>query len=181
MKTVLLLSLLILLAAGGYYAGRLHSPAPADAGRATPAAVYQCPMHPWIKSDQSDAKCTICGMALVAATGAGNGSAAAVDPNLVTLTTAQAAVTGVRTDAVRRAPLQRGLRVNGVIDDDDTRHRILAARVPGRIEKLRRLLQSTRNDRARRRSGPFTHRRRVRRVVPTVRSSHSLVPATVSP
>ncbi len=32
------------------------------------AAVYQCPMHPWIKSDKADAKCTICGMALVAAT-----------------------------------------------------------------------------------------------------------------
>lgn len=135
MKTVLLLSLLILLAAGGYYAGRLHSPAPA-AGSATPAAVYQCPMHPWIKSDQADAKCTICGMALVAASASATANDAAVDPNLVTLTPAQAAVTGVRTAAVRRAPLQRSLRVNGVIDDDDTRHRILAARVPGRIEKL---------------------------------------------
>jgi Cu(I)/Ag(I) efflux system membrane fusion protein len=136
MKTVLLLSLLILLAAGGYYAGRLHSHAPADTDSPASAAVYQCPMHPWIKSDQADAKCTICGMALVAASASATANDAAVDPNLVTLTPAQAAVTGVKTDTVRRAPLQRGLRVNGVIDDDDTRHRILAARVPGRIEKL---------------------------------------------
>lgn len=101
---------------------------------AAAAAVFQCPMHPWIKSDHAGAKCTICGMALVApAAGAAD---AAADPNLVTLTPAQAAVTGVQTSAIRRAPLVRTLRVTGVIDDDETRHRILAARVPGRIEQL---------------------------------------------
>ncbi len=98
------------------------------------AAVYQCPMHPWIKSDKPGAKCTICGMALVAA--ANGGEAAAADPNLVSLTAGQVAVTGVQTTAVTRGPLVRTLRVNGVIDDDDTRHRILTARVPGRVEKL---------------------------------------------
>jgi Cu(I)/Ag(I) efflux system membrane fusion protein len=100
------------------------------------ATVYQCPMHPWIKSDKADAKCTICGMALVAATNAAAAGAGGVDPNLVTLTPAQAAVIGVQTSPVARGPLTRSVRVNGVIDDDDTRHRILAARVPGRIEKL---------------------------------------------
>ena len=94
-------------------------------------------MHPWIKSDKPDAKCTICGMALVAAGNANAGNAdAPLDPNLVTLTANQAAVTGVQTATVTRGALVRTLRVNGVIDDDDTRHRILAARVPGRVEKL---------------------------------------------
>lgn len=102
---------------------------------AVAATVHQCPMHPWIKSDQADAKCTICGMALVAATAPAAGDQP-VDPNLVTLTASQAAVTGVSTAAVTRGPLVRTLRVNGVIDDDETRHRILAARVPGRVEKL---------------------------------------------
>ena len=97
------------------------------------AAIYQCPMHPWIKSDKPDAKCTICGMALVAAPVGGPGAA---DPNLVTLTPASATVVGVRTTAVRRAALVRTLRVTGVIDDDDTRHRILTVRIPGRVEKL---------------------------------------------
>ncbi len=101
---------------------------------AAPATVYQCPMHPWIKSDKPGAKCTICGMALVAAS-AGDASTAA-DPNLVTLTPAAASVVGVQTAEVHRGPLVRTLRVTGVIDDDDTRHRILAARVPGRVEKL---------------------------------------------
>lgn len=98
------------------------------------ATVYQCPMHPWIKSEKPDAKCTICGMALVAATAAEAG--ATLDPNSVTLTSGQVAVTGVKTAAVVRGPLVRTIRVNGVIDDDETRHRILAARVPGRVEKL---------------------------------------------
>lgn len=100
---------------------------------AAPATVYQCSMHPWIKSDKPGGKCTICGMALVAVTG---DAATFTDPNLVTLTPAAASVVGVQTAEVRRAPLVRTLRVTGVIDDDDTRHRILTARVPGRVEKL---------------------------------------------
>jgi membrane fusion protein, copper/silver efflux system len=99
------------------------------------ATVYQCPMHPWIKSEKPDAKCTICGMALVAASAMAGGSESS-DPNLVTLTAGQVAVTGVQTAGIARGPLVRTLRVNGVVDDDDTRHRILAARIPGRIEKL---------------------------------------------
>jgi Cu(I)/Ag(I) efflux system membrane fusion protein len=101
---------------------------------AAPTTIYQCAMHPWIKSDKPGDKCTICGMALVAVP-AGD-AAASADPNLVTLTPAAASVVGVQTAEVRRAPLVRTLRVTGVIDDDDTRHRILAARVPGRVEKL---------------------------------------------
>jgi Cu(I)/Ag(I) efflux system membrane fusion protein len=96
------------------------------------ASVYQCPMHPWIKSEQPG-NCTICAMDLVAAT-AGDASSAA--DNLVTLTPASAGVIGIQTSPVHRGPLVRTLRVTGTIDDDDTRHRILAARVPGRVEKL---------------------------------------------
>ena len=92
-------------------------------------------MHPWIKSDRPGDRCTICGMELVAA-GGGQAASTEVDPNLVTLTPAQAAVTGVQTAEVKRGSVTRTLRVSGVIDDDDTRHRILAARVPGRIEQL---------------------------------------------
>ena len=43
---------------------------------------------------------------------------------------------GVETSAVARQPLVRTLRVAGRIEDNDTRHRILSARVPGRIESL---------------------------------------------
>ncbi len=99
---------------------------------AASATVYQCPMHPWIKSDHAGDKCTICGMTLVAAAA----QEIAADPNLVALTPASASVIGVQTAKAHRGTLIRTLRVTGIVDDDDTSHRILAARVPGRVEKL---------------------------------------------
>jgi Cu(I)/Ag(I) efflux system membrane fusion protein len=142
-KPLPVLILCLLSAAGGYWVAdqrvgqvgevRDHEVAHTH-GHPEQAQVYQCPMHPWIKSDRPGDRCTICGMELVAATGGAANQE--VDPNLVTLTPAQAAVTGVQTMPVRRGALTRTLRVSGAIDDDDTLHRILAARVPGRIERL---------------------------------------------
>ena len=133
MKTRLPLFLLVLLAAaaGGYFVARSFAPSADTPGQA--AAVYQCPMHPWIKSGKPGDKCTICGMDLVIASSADGG---AVDPNLVSLTPSNVAVLDVRVVPVRRAPLLRTLHVTGAIDDDDTRHRYITARVPGRIERL---------------------------------------------
>lgn len=123
----------VVAAAGGYLlATKGHNHAATEAPAAS--GVYQCPMHPWIKSDRAGDKCTICGMALVAATAAAE--AGPVDPNLVTLMPASAAVTGVKTTAVSRGPLVRTIRVPGVIDDDETRHRFVSAYAAGRIEKL---------------------------------------------
>src|SRR5829696_7663900 len=106
------------------------APASHDAKVTSAARVYQCPMHPWIKSDRPG-KCTICGMDLVAAN-----SATSLAKDVVTLAPSQITTIGVATTRVSRQPVARTLRVAGRIDDDDTRHRILAARVPGRIEKL---------------------------------------------
>lgn len=103
------------------------------AGTARKVLFYQSPMHPWIKSAQPG-KCTICGMDLVPVYEGETGIA--TDAGLVTLSDASASVIGVQTSEVRRAPLTRTLRVTGVLDDDETLHRILAARVPGRVEKL---------------------------------------------
>ncbi|HVS51629.1 MAG TPA: efflux RND transporter periplasmic adaptor subunit [Opitutaceae bacterium] len=97
-----------------------------DAGR-----VFQCPMHPWIKSDHPG-KCTICGMDLVSAAA----SPSETPSGVVALGPSSISVVGVETSTVARQPLMRTFRVNGEIDDDDTRHHILSARVPGRIEHL---------------------------------------------
>src|ERR1051326_1850090 len=122
--------LLGLSLAGVGSGGVLAAEAAHDHGAANAARVYQCSMHPWIKSDRPG-KCTICGMDLVAAD-----PAAAMPAGVVALNASQITTIGVATTRVSRQPLARTLRVAGRIDDDDTRHRILAARVPGRIEKL---------------------------------------------
>jgi membrane fusion protein, copper/silver efflux system len=108
-----------------------HAAEPAAASSAVAAHVYQCPMHPWIKSDHPG-KCTICGMDLVAVTAASENAPAGV----ITLSPSAITTIGVQTATVARQPLTRTVRVGGRIDDDDTRHRILSARVPGRVEKL---------------------------------------------
>lgn len=94
--------------------------------------LYRCSMHPWIQSDRAGAKCTICGMALALTVGAATETPA----NTVSLPASSITAIGVETSVVSRQPLVRTLRVNGRIDDDDTRHRILSARVPGRVEEL---------------------------------------------
>jgi Cu(I)/Ag(I) efflux system membrane fusion protein len=131
--------LLFFRLAGGLFLAALVAAARVTAADAThdthagaPVAVYQCPMHPWIKSDRPG-KCTICGMALVASRTRG---ATASSADITALPRSSITVIGVETATIARQPLTRTLRVNGRIEDDDTRHRILSARVPGRIEKL---------------------------------------------
>ena len=110
---------------------RVRAAEPAVPAPGTAAHLYQCPMHPWIQSDHPG-KCTICGMTLVEVSVA----TAATPAGVVALAASQVTTIGVATTRVSRQPLARTLRVTGRIDDDDTRHRILAARVPGRVEKL---------------------------------------------
>lgn len=140
MKARFLLPLLFVavLAGGiGYFAAKTGRADPGASATSAPAArkvrFYQSPMHPWITSDQPG-KCTICGMTLVPVYEGEAG--VATDSRLVTLGSAAASVIGVRTTEVRRAPLVRTLRVSGIIDDDETRHRYLSAYVDARIEKL---------------------------------------------
>jgi Cu(I)/Ag(I) efflux system membrane fusion protein len=127
-RVLLILTVGALLAApAGMTAAAADAPA-AQAG--APAPAYQCPMHPWINSDKP-ANCTICGMKLVLA-----GATKATAPGTVTFLPSIITTIGLETSRVTRQPLSRTLRVNGRIDDDDTRHRIISARVPGRIERL---------------------------------------------
>lgn len=138
MKASPLLFVIVAAVAGviGYQvAATRHSSAPkaATGSEARKVKFYQSPMHPWIKSDKPG-KCTICGMTLVPVYEGEAGIA--TGEGLVVLTPAAASVTGVKTSEIVRAPLARTLRVTGVIDDDETRHRYLSAYTDARIEKL---------------------------------------------
>ena len=95
---------------------------------------YQSAMHPWIKSDKPG-RCTICGMELTPVyegdkgfdTGGGD---------LVALTQSQIQVLQVETTEAKVQPLMKTLRVAGMMDDDERRHRIISAYVDGRVDKL---------------------------------------------
>ncbi|HOY54017.1 MAG TPA: efflux RND transporter periplasmic adaptor subunit [Opitutaceae bacterium] len=133
-RSLLIVCLIAALAASaGWWVGhRAHTQAPA-AATARKVLYYQSPMHPWIKSDQPG-QCTICGMTLVPVYEGETGFSA--QAGLVELSPSALSVIGVQTTEVRRQPLARTLTVSGTIDDDDTRHRLLVARAPGRVEKL---------------------------------------------
>lgn len=94
---------------------------------------YQSSMHPWIKSDRPG-KCTICGMDLTPIFEGQAGFAGA--EGLVTLSTNSITVSHVQTSPVTRQPVVRMIRLNGSMEDDESRHRVLSARVEGRIERL---------------------------------------------
>ncbi|MDA0292477.1 MAG: efflux RND transporter periplasmic adaptor subunit [Verrucomicrobia bacterium] len=94
---------------------------------------YQSPMHPWITSDQPG-QCTICGMDLVPVYEGEEG--VSTDPGTVTLMPSTAQIIGVDTAPVVRAPLEKSIRLSGVIEDDDTKHVIVSAFFDGRIDRV---------------------------------------------
>jgi Cu(I)/Ag(I) efflux system membrane fusion protein len=96
---------------------------------------YQSTMHPWVKSDKPG-KCTVCGMQLVPIYAGTTANSAAANVDIVLLPEGSPTVANIQTIAVARRPLVRTLRVAGIIDDDESRHRILSAYAAGRIEKL---------------------------------------------
>lgn len=134
-KSLFILIVAVLAGTVGFFAGGKINSAqqPSATASARKVKFYQSPMHPWIKSDQPG-KCTICGMDLVPVYEGDAGFE--TKGGLVTLTPATASVIGVQTSEVRRGPLIRTLHVTGVVDDDETLHRIVSAHVAGRIEKL---------------------------------------------
>ncbi len=94
---------------------------------------YQSAMHPWIKSDKPG-RCTICGMELTPVYEGESGLD--VGGDVITLSESSVRVLNVQTAEVKTQALAKTLVVAGTIDDDDAKHRILSAYIPGRIEKL---------------------------------------------
>ncbi len=139
MKTFLAILVTAAFAATGtwFLKDRLASPPPATAASAGGRKIlyYQSAMHPWIKSDKPG-RCTICGMELTPVYEGEKGLDQAGGENVVALSQNQVQVLHVETAETRKQPLDRKLRVAGMIDDNATRHRILSAYVDGRIEKL---------------------------------------------
>jgi Cu(I)/Ag(I) efflux system membrane fusion protein len=141
MKRFFVICLVIAAAAGGWFLGRngashaitdraIHAQ-PQNGGRKI--LYYQSPMHPWIKSDKPG-NCTICGMKLMPVYEGETG--APVAGNIVQISSNSVSVLNVQTSEVAERPLKRTIRAAGIIEDDDTRHRIISAYVTGRIDEL---------------------------------------------
>ena len=96
---------------------------------------YQSAMHPWIKSDKPG-RCTICGMELTPVYEGDAGFDATGGGDVVPLTQSMIQVLNVETATAEIRRLEKSLSVAGIIGDDITKHRVLSAYIPGRIEKL---------------------------------------------
>jgi Cu(I)/Ag(I) efflux system membrane fusion protein len=129
----ILIALAIAVPATWWASRHFHSPETSATPPGHKVLYYQCPMHPWIKADKPG-RCTICGMEL---TPAYEGSqTTATGEHVLPLSPATRRALQVETAKAETVPLDRELHVAGMIDDDDTRHRILSAYVDGRIDKL---------------------------------------------
>lgn len=129
------------LAGGGILAGLVFfgavscSKAPEDGRK---IKMYQSPMHPWITSDKPG-ECTICGMALVPVYADDENAMARKASNsapVVALNPQSIGVLNVTTVPVRRMELTKALRFSGVLEDDENRHRVIAAFYDGRVDAV---------------------------------------------
>jgi Cu(I)/Ag(I) efflux system membrane fusion protein len=131
-SVILLISALAGLS--GWWFGSRHSHSHAPVITNKKVLYYQSTMHPWVKSDKPG-KCTVCGMELVPVyEGGPHRDAATTD--IVILPEGSPNISGIKTIEVKRQSLSRTLRVAGMIDDDESKHRVLSAYTGGRIEKL---------------------------------------------
>ena len=96
---------------------------------------YQSAMHPWVKSPKPG-RCTICGMELTPVYEGDAGFDAAGGGDVVPLTQTMIQVLNVQTAEAQMRPLKKTLTVAGMVDDNATRHRVLSAYIPGRVQKL---------------------------------------------
>lgn len=136
MKTLLTILITALLAAAGTWFALKKTEATytAETGERK-VLYYQSAMHPWIKSDKPG-RCTICGMELTPVYEGEKGLDETGGENIVALTQNQIQVLHVQTVEAKTRPLDRTLRVAGMIDDNAMRHRVMSAYVDGRVDKL---------------------------------------------
>ena len=121
------------LSARWYYAKK--AAAKASEGGERSVLYYQSAMHPWVKSDKPG-RCTICGMELTPVYEGETGFDRLGGGDIVPLSDSAIRALNVRTAEVGQQSLRKRLPVAGTIDDDATRHRVLSAYIPGRVEKL---------------------------------------------
>lgn len=92
---------------------------------------YACAMM-CIPPQEQDGKCPVCGMDMVPVEASGGGGS----DNEVTLSAAALRLARVETAIVERRFANHILRLIAMVEFDETRQRSIAARVPGRLDRL---------------------------------------------
>ncbi len=130
MRSVWLLAIAVIVAlTGGVVLGFVLFGAGAVSSTKHVEEVWTCPMHPQIRQP-NPGKCPLCGMDLVKAGSEESGS------RIMSLSPESVALARVETAPVERRFVVKRLRLVGAVDFDETRVRTVAARVPGRLERL---------------------------------------------
>ncbi len=94
--------------------------------------IWTCSMHPQIRMPKPG-KCPICGMDLIVQTEEDGDGAS---PNQLSMSEAAAALANIETQEVERKWVQKEIRMVGKIDYDESRLKVITARVGGRLDRL---------------------------------------------
>jgi Cu(I)/Ag(I) efflux system membrane fusion protein len=95
---------------------------------------YTCSMHPQIRLRDPNARCPICGMALIPVPEEGEGGDAS--SRRLVMSEEAKALAEVETAPVERRFVTKEIRLVGKIDYDETALKSITAWVPGRLERL---------------------------------------------
>lgn len=134
-KIIFGISILLVVAAVGYFAGKGggHAPTPTLASRANDSKqVYTCSMHPQVRLDRPG-KCPICEMPLIPASALEAQKGA---PPTLTLSEHAIAMASVETTPVAIRDLTRDLRAVGKIQYHEPSLATITARVDGYADRL---------------------------------------------
>ena len=112
-------------------APRREEPAEGEA-QSAPAGMWSCAMHPQIRRE-APGTCPLCGMDL---TPVDTNSSIAPSQALLVVSPEARALMQVETRPVERRRVETEIRLVGKVTSDETRRTTLAARVPGRLERL---------------------------------------------
>ncbi|MAW60605.1 MAG: hypothetical protein CMJ94_07195 [Planctomycetes bacterium] len=96
----------------------------------TEPEIWTCPMHPQIKLPEFG-DCPICGMDLVLLGDSGD-----EDPRRLSMSPAAVELAQIQAVPAERRSLTRPVILSGRVDFDETRMHTIAARVPGRLDRL---------------------------------------------